>query len=273
MADRCPIGGPELHVGLGKAPVYLLDRTHLGEQLGLEPPNGGIRIEPAEHDRTGIGRIPVPGIQAGESAFSGVGSTPPIGIPWAPKAITRTSSLLSSAIRYASWSVIGQASAPSGSVCVRGFATFGSCIGNVEEATPAGRQAQTLHLSGMSPAWWSGSRGLRQLRDDGRLGCIGDQVHATLDAEIHQLRHHPGFPDASSSPCRHRAAQRAIAVAALRHDSLPTIPGPLISISIVIGELRGLGLAGLRWSQCQSGPRGQNVPRQSHGSPSSMPKK
>ncbi len=62
--------------------------------------------------------------------FNGVGSNPPIGMPWAPKAITRTISELSRPIRIASGKVIGQTSCASGSFVVRGFDTRGICIGS-----------------------------------------------------------------------------------------------------------------------------------------------
>ena len=63
--------------------------------------------------------------------FKGVGSKPPIGMPWAPKAMTRTISELSRPIRIACWSVIGQISCASGSLVVLGLASFGSCSGMV----------------------------------------------------------------------------------------------------------------------------------------------
>ena len=49
-------------------------------------------------------------------------------MPWAPKAITRTISELSSPIRIACCKVIGQTSCASGSLVVRGLATLGNCI-------------------------------------------------------------------------------------------------------------------------------------------------
>ena len=57
--------------------------------------------------------------------FRGVGSNPPIGMPWAPSEITRTTSELSRPTRIASGSVISQISCASGSLVVRGLATLG----------------------------------------------------------------------------------------------------------------------------------------------------
>ncbi len=57
--------------------------------------------------------------------FKGVGSKPPIGMPWAPSEMTRTTSELSRPILIASWSVTSQISCASGSLVVRGLATLG----------------------------------------------------------------------------------------------------------------------------------------------------
>ena len=46
---------PELDVLLGEAPVLLLDRPDLGHDLGLEPPDGGVGVEPGDHDRGPVG--------------------------------------------------------------------------------------------------------------------------------------------------------------------------------------------------------------------------
>ena len=67
--------------------------------------------------------------------FIAVGSVPAMGLPSPPKAITRTISLLSSAIRIG----LGGASsarslAPPASSIIRGFATFGIGIGSVNAA-------------------------------------------------------------------------------------------------------------------------------------------
>ena len=50
-----PIGAPELHVRLGQVPVLLLDRPAVSHDLGLEPPDGGIGVEPGDHDRSTVG--------------------------------------------------------------------------------------------------------------------------------------------------------------------------------------------------------------------------
>ena len=49
------LGTPELHVLLGQAPVLLLDRPHVGHDLCLEPPDGGVRVEAGDHDRCAVG--------------------------------------------------------------------------------------------------------------------------------------------------------------------------------------------------------------------------
>ena len=63
--------------------------------------------------------------------FKGVGSKPPMGMPWAPKAMTRTISELSRPIRMASCSFIGQISCASGSLVVRGLEILGTWRGMV----------------------------------------------------------------------------------------------------------------------------------------------
>ena len=49
------LGRPELDVLLGQAPVLLLDRADLGHDLGLEPPDGGVGVEPGDDDRGPVG--------------------------------------------------------------------------------------------------------------------------------------------------------------------------------------------------------------------------
>ncbi len=73
-------------------------------------------------------RVPEPSelaTPAPAPVLRGVGSNPPIGMPWAPKAITRTISELSRPIRMHSGRDIGQTSCASGSLVVRGFDTLG----------------------------------------------------------------------------------------------------------------------------------------------------
>ena len=49
------LGRPELDVLLGQVPVLLLDRPDVGHDLGLEPPDGGVGVEPGDHDRGPVG--------------------------------------------------------------------------------------------------------------------------------------------------------------------------------------------------------------------------
>ncbi len=46
---------PELDVLLSEAPVLLFDRTNRRHDLRFEPPDGGIGIEPGDHDRSPVG--------------------------------------------------------------------------------------------------------------------------------------------------------------------------------------------------------------------------
>jgi hypothetical protein len=69
--------------------------------------------------------------------FKGVGSKPPIGMPWAPKAITRTTSELSRPILIDCWRVIGQISCASGSLVVLGLDSRGVWSGMVAESISA----------------------------------------------------------------------------------------------------------------------------------------
>ena len=63
--------------------------------------------------------------------FSGVGSKPPTGMPWAPSEMTRTTSELSRPIRIASGNVRCQISSASGDSVVRGRAILGGAIGRL----------------------------------------------------------------------------------------------------------------------------------------------
>ena len=69
--------------------------------------------------------------------FRGVGSKPPIGMPWAPSEMTRTTSELSRPILIASWRVIGQISCASGSLVVLGFAILGMASAACPGRSPA----------------------------------------------------------------------------------------------------------------------------------------
>ena len=64
---------PELDVRLGQVPVLLLDRPHVGHDFGLEPPDGGVGVEPGDHDRW---RGWLRGRPAGPAAWPGSGALP-----------------------------------------------------------------------------------------------------------------------------------------------------------------------------------------------------
>ena len=49
------LAAPELDLLLREGPVLLLDRPDVGHDLGLEPPDRGVGVEPGDHDVGPVG--------------------------------------------------------------------------------------------------------------------------------------------------------------------------------------------------------------------------